>query len=299
MGEGAYIRIQNKSQHAVSVQVIEGSKVDETGMNEIQGEIEPGQQLPAEGETPYEDDRRYQYIEGDVRFFFQSDGHFHIEAHPTDGSPKSGLKLLVDSDEWWSEDPSPDKESPVLMVADVEGDGPNGCARIEIRIFDNYSGSSWMGQLEESLADVPFNRVALPGTHDSGTYVFNEELGASPDNSLTSTIDSIIGGIDMLADAVLKNIFSRLCQCQTLSFTRQLEEGIRYFDMRIAPHAESGTFHTVHGVYCVEMSDILNQFKEFLDNNPKVRVLKRLDIHLSVLHSFRIDMMVAGTGMLF
>jgi hypothetical protein len=273
MGDGAYIRIQNKSHHAVEIKVVQGSNVDETGMNKIQGKIKPGQQLPTQGETPYQDNRRYQYIEGDVRFCFQGDGYFHLEAHPTSGGPKSGLKLLVDSDEWWSEDPSPDADSPVLMVADVEKDGPDGRARIEIRIFDNYSGARWMGQLADSIADTPFNRVALPGTHDSGTYAFNDELGASPDNALTSTIDSIIGGFDMLADVVLKNIFTRLCQCQTLSFARQLQEGIRYFDMRIASHAETGTFHTCHGVYCVEMSDILKQFKKFLNNNPKVRLL--------------------------
>mmetsp|Transcript_32185 Transcript_32185/g.68113 ORF Transcript_32185/g.68113 Transcript_32185/m.68113 type:complete len:101 (-) Transcript_32185:5-307(-) len=100
MGEGAYIRVQNKSQHAVEIKVVEGSKVDERGMNKIQGTIEPGEQLPLNGETPYDDGRRYQYIEGDVRFFFQGDGHFHLEAHPADGAPCSGLKILVDSDEW-------------------------------------------------------------------------------------------------------------------------------------------------------------------------------------------------------
>ena len=127
-----------------------------------------------------------------------------------------------------------------------------------------------MAQLEENLADTPFSRVALPGTHDSGTYAFNDELGAAPDSDLTMKIDDIIGGVDALADIVLKHIFKRLCQCQTLSFERQLEEGIRYFDMRIASHADSNTFHTCHGVYCVEMSDILNQFQHFLSKNSKV-----------------------------
>ena len=41
MGEGAYIRIQKKSQHAVEIKVVEGSKIDENGMTQIQGVIEP------------------------------------------------------------------------------------------------------------------------------------------------------------------------------------------------------------------------------------------------------------------
>ena len=98
------------------MKVVEGKSVDEVGMDAIQGEISQNEQLPSNGEQPFGDGRRYQYIEGDVRFFFQGDGHFHLEAHPLDGAPKSGLKLLVDSDEWWSEDTSPDKSSPVLLV---------------------------------------------------------------------------------------------------------------------------------------------------------------------------------------
>jgi len=300
MGEGAYIRIQNKSQHAVEIKVVEGTKIDGRGIDEIQGVIEAGEQLPAHGgETPFGDSRRYQYIEGDVRFFWQDDGHFHLEAHPTNGAPRSGLKLLVDSDEWWSEDPSPDEDSPVLMVADVDDDSdPRGRTRIEIRVFDNYSGSGWMGQLGDHIGGTPFNRVALPGTHDSGTYAFNDELGAAPDSALTMKIDDIIGRVDALADMVLGQIFKKLCQCQTLSFGKQLEEGIRYFDMRIARHADSNTFHTCHGVFCVELSDILNQFKEFLSSNPKEIVILDFN-HLYAMddhHEDLVDMVLEAFG---
>ena len=130
-----------------------------------------------------------------------------------------------------------------------------------------------MGQMEEIIGRRPFNMVGLPGTHDSGTYVYNEELGAAPDSELTTKIDDILGSVDALSglsDFVLGHVFARLCQTQTLNFTRQLEEGIRYFDVRIARHEETNTFHTCHGVYCAEVSDILNQVKGFLDNNSKV-----------------------------
>ena len=277
MGEGAYIRIQNKSNHEVDTRLIEGAKVDENGMSSIQGIIAPGHQLPlpSNSETPFNDGRYYQYIEGDVKFFFQGHGYFHLEAHPSNGAPKSGLKLLVDSDEWWSEDPSPDEESPVLMVADVDdnrgdGDDSDNKTRIEIRIFDNYNGKRWMTQLAKHIANIPINQIGIPGSHDSGTYHFNDTLGAAPDSDLTTKINDIIGGVDALSDFILRQIYIRLCQCQTLNFKKQLEKGIRYFDMRIARHDESGTFHTCHGVYCVEMMDIIRQFQEFLDENSKV-----------------------------
>jgi len=198
------------------MKVVEGKSVDEVGMDAIQGEISPNEQLPSNGEQPFGDGRKYQYIEGDVRFFFQGDGHF-LEAHPSDGAPKSGLKLLVDSDEWWSEDTSPDKSSPVLLVCDVEDDSDDRKTRIEVRVYDNYDSANWMGQLEEEIADVSFNRVALPGTHDSGTFMYNKDLGAAPDSDLTGIIQNIIGGVDTLADVVLGQIYERLCKCQTLT----------------------------------------------------------------------------------
>lgn len=298
MGEGAYIRIQNKSSYAVDMKVVEGKSVDEVGMDAIQGEIAPNEQLPNNGEQPFGDGRRYQYIEGDVRFFFQGDGHFHLEAHPTDGAPKSGLKLLVDSDEWWSEDTSPDRSSPVLLVCDVEDDSDDGKTRIEVRVYDNYESANWMGQLEEEIADVPFNKVAIPGTHDSGTFLFNKDLGAAPDSDLTGTIQNIIGGVDALADVVLGQIYERLCKCQTLTFEEQLQKGIRYFDMRIAHHEETETYHTCHGVYCIEMSDALNQFETFLNEHEKEIIILDFN-HLYEMdghHEKFIDMILESFG---
>ena len=155
----------------------------------------------------------------------------------------------MDSDEWRCEDPWPDADSPVLAVADVDDDSdPRGRTRIELRVYDNYSGSGWMAGMGDEIGDVPLNEVALPGTHDSGTYVFDEGRGAAPDSALTTKIDDIIGGIDALADVVMRKIFQKLCRCQNLDFGGQLREGIRYFDLRIAPHEETNTFHTCHGV---------------------------------------------------
>ena len=58
MGEGSYIRIQNKSSYAVDMKVVEGKSVDEVGMDAIQGQISPNEQLPNNGEQPFGDGRR-------------------------------------------------------------------------------------------------------------------------------------------------------------------------------------------------------------------------------------------------
>jgi hypothetical protein len=73
----------------------------------------------------------------------------------------------------------------------------------------------------------------------------------------------------MLGDAILGNVFARLCQCQSKSILDQLRSGVRYLDLRIARHAESGKYYTCHGVYCADMSNVIREINTFLSNHPR------------------------------
>ena len=269
MGEGAFIRIQNKSEFDVTVEFENLRNVAEGGMDKMQGAIAAGAQLPEEGETKF-DGGQYQYIEGENRFFFQKDGYFGVVAN-VEGSSPSSLYLKVDNDEWWSEDKSPDADSKVNVVADVTE--VEGVFKIEIRIYNNYHGNKWMAELAKDIRDTPLCRVGLPGTHDSGTYQFDKDMGASPDNDLTSTIQEKLGILGGVKDMILGNIFERLCQCQDMSIKDQLNMGVRYLDLRIVYHKESGKYYTCHGVYCADMKDIIDDINKFLSANPKEIVI--------------------------
>ena len=94
-GQGAYIRIQNKSSIEVEIKLVKGRKIDDQGLDSIAGNVGPGEQLPREGQGKKRYDGIYQYIEGDVRNRFQKDGYFAMEAHPMDGSPCSKLDLIL------------------------------------------------------------------------------------------------------------------------------------------------------------------------------------------------------------
>jgi hypothetical protein len=118
MGKGAYIRIRNKSTYDVTVELGGRRNVDDVGMDEIQGAIAAGDQLPPLGEANVFGGT-YQYIEGDNKFVFQKDGYFQFICN-VEGSSPSSLELKVDNDEWWSEDKSPDHDSFVKVVADVD-----------------------------------------------------------------------------------------------------------------------------------------------------------------------------------
>jgi hypothetical protein len=297
MGKGAYIRIQNKSTYDVNVELGKRRSVDNVGMDEIQGPIPAGAQLPdGGGEDKF--GGAYQYIEGDNRFFFQKDGYFEFIVQ-VEGSSPSSLYLKVDNNDWWAEDKSPDVDSFVKVVSDVDEDDDQ--FRIEIRIYNNYQGASWMAQLAEHIEETPFCRVGLPGTHDSGTYQFDKEMGASPDNDLASTIQEKLDKgrlLGAVTDLILRNIFTRLCQCQDKSIKDQLEVGIRYLDLRVAYHEESAKYFTCHGVYCVDMKEVMQEINDFLTDNPKEIVvldfnhLYEMDEH----HAGLVDNVIATLG---
>ena len=68
--------------------------------------------------------------------------------------------------------------------------------------------------------------------------------------------------------------------------------------MRIASHEETDTYHTCHGVYCVEMSDALAQFKTFLDEHEKEIIILDFN-HLYEMdghHEKFIDMILEAFG---
>jgi hypothetical protein len=114
-------------------------------------------------------------------------------------------------------------------------------------------------------------------------------MGASPDSDLTKTIERycppLLGG---LADAILDSVFRRLCQCQSKSILDQLRAGVRYLDLRIARHAESGRYYTCHGVYCAEMSAMMGDVRTFLANHPKEIVILDFN-HLYEMDGHHVD----------
>jgi hypothetical protein len=253
MGKGAYIRIQNKSSHSVSLVLEDRELIDNRGLDKIQGSLAPGKQLPSEGTVIFQG--KYEYIEGDKERIWQKDGGFNLVASVSSVADKASIRLVVDKDEWWTKDHKHGNAG-VVLCADV--DEVDDKFQIDVRIFDAVKESDWMGLLADHIRNTPLCKVALPGTHDSGTYTFCKDLGAAPDSDLTTTIqEKLEGGKgifktigEKINDQILDQIYKRMCQCQTQSIKQQLEAGVRYLDLRIAYHKECNSFYTCHGVSC-------------------------------------------------
>lgn len=270
MGKKAEIRIQNRSSFALELSITETTRVKNDGLASIQGTIPRNGCLPQEG---------YSTIEGEPRLRVHKDGKLNLLARRKDeeGGWTASVQLYVDHGKWWSRCDTPTDiyghEGVVLSTDVIDGE------RIEIRIFDAIPTATWMSYTADTIQDTPLCRVVMPGTHDSATYAFRKDLGASSDSDLTQKIQDrlevgkgVIRKIgSKISDGVLKIVFERMCKCQELTIQQQLEAGIRYLDLRITEG--KGEFYTCHGVYCVHMGEVLDEVTAFLAKHPKEIVL--------------------------
>lgn len=103
---------------------------------------------------------------------------------------------------------------------------------VEIEETVEYTGANWMSALDGGLS---LGSIAMPGTHDSG-----------------ATKEPLAG----------------TAKCQTLTIAKQLEAGVRYFDIRL--RREDGKLNVYHGYVNQELSfdQVLDDCYAFLESNP-------------------------------
>ncbi len=93
---------------------------------------------------------------------------------------------------------------------------PNARNRVLFAIFFLISGSAfaqnpqhWMQDLKYQIGNLPLNQVAIPGTHDSGTYSLDPNSPASIDSPLSSIEGTINNALGPLAEGVSIQPFSK------------------------------------------------------------------------------------------
>lgn len=80
---------------------------------------------------------------------------------------------------------------------------------------------------------------------------------------------------------MVKEVIYKWSVTQTLNLTHQLQNGIRYLDLRIGCKPGSDEFHIVHGLFGLKLADVLNEVVSFLDRHSKEIVF--LDFHKNYL----------------
>ncbi|RYO76537.1 hypothetical protein DL766_002590 [Monosporascus sp. MC13-8B] len=136
--------------------------------------------------------------------------------------------------------PSATRQSSVMTKLDG---GPNEYTTIYVEagncltIFSSAHLPSWMGELRDEL---PLSALSLPGTHNSPT-----------------------------SHVALPSV-----RCQAVGIRKQLDNGVRFFDVRVGVSSSSTDLPLVHAAFPVSLkgtryfADMLKKIYAFLDDNP-------------------------------
>lgn len=289
MGKVAFFRIRNCSSKPVIIYLEDCRNVD--GLPDEVGVLVPGGMFPTESPHELFPGQFFHRIEGEPTRRIHKDGYFHIAAKTDGAVDAESVRVAVDHSNWWSDRNHNHEgeghecvEGGLALCVDVDDDDEEPrlkqAFKIEVRIYDAIPTADWMKHMANKLSSKPLCQVAIPGTHDSATYKWNKELGASPDNDVTSSLQDklefgrgIIRKIgSKLTDGILHIIYERLCKCQDMSILQQLKSGIRYLDLRVAL-APDGTFYTCHGVFCVALTEVFQEVTEFLQDHSHEIIL--------------------------
>uniref|UniRef100_A0A1B0EZZ8 Putative glycosylphosphatidylinositol-specific phospholipase c n=1 Tax=Lutzomyia longipalpis TaxID=7200 RepID=A0A1B0EZZ8_LUTLO len=131
----------------------------------------------------------------------------------------------------------------------------------------------WMTNLPASLKDIPIINLAIPGTHDSMTYDMRALSPVAPD------AEACVHVLHKFIPCVIK----RWAVTQKLSLREQLKNGIRYLDFRISFRRPEEKYFFVHGLYCEEIIDPLQEVRDFLDTHPGEVII------LDIQHMYQFD----------
>ena len=127
--------------------------------------------------------------------------------------------------------------------------------------------ANWMQNLPVHLHSIPVKQLALPGSHDSGAFYLDKNSNIAPGEGKTIKFLAKVFG------KYVKNIIYKWSITQDLSFSQQLQNGIRYLDLRVAYVPKTNDFNVVHGLYGSSYTAVFEEINYFLDSHPKEIVL--------------------------
>ncbi|KAI9777132.1 MAG: PI-PLC X domain-containing protein 2 [Geoglossum umbratile] len=195
-------------------------------------------------------------------YVFQIDSGGHVVAsNPLSGYGKDETRLSVDSN-----------ATGQLFV------GLNGYA-FGLALGDYPpSYGPWMGQMASQLGPKMLRQVALPGTHDSGTYGINLFSPVADDDlQWLQWIE-----VNITLATLVKALMKSWSISQPLDFAHQLAAGIRYFDLRVQAFKDDAghiSHKFVHGLVSVSADELFNHVNTFLSQSGNDKEVILLDFN--------------------
>lgn len=135
---------------------------------------------------------------------------------------------------------------------------------------------SWMSNIP---ANKKMDQLIIPGSHDSGTYSITKNSYFSYSNKAPVPIWLQILS-NLAPKSIVRAISANWTKTQPLNFTKQLNNGIRYLDLRVCREAtlfQPNNFYLCHTQLADKLITGLNQVEQFVQQHPSEFVI--LDIN--------------------
>ena len=142
---------------------------------------------------------------------------------------------------------------------------------------------NWMRDLPVELTSLPLTDIAIPGSHDSGSYSIHPKnvYKYGIDKKFEKVFKAIANDSD--SENFMASIMYRWGKTQSLNLTEQLKRGIRYLDIRLMKGIDH-VWHVSHGIAGMTLTEALQQIKSFLLTHKKEVVLLDLNHVQSNIH---------------
>lgn len=128
-------------------------------------------------------------------------------------------------------------------LPDEEDYSSSRFAKESLSIQTLLTPTAWMGRLKTAIENRPLRSVILPGAHDCATYSLTNKSRYGSDLQSVKALRAL-SAIGL--GKVTRGIVATWAICQSADTETQLQQGVRYFDLRIASLNDS--FYIWHGL---------------------------------------------------
>ncbi len=119
--------------------------------------------------------------------------------------------------------------------------------------------ADWMMEFGAQEPSRTLYSIAIPGSHDSATYKLSSDFGKNQD--IPYELRYLKHG--------LAPVMKKWAKAQGANIAQQLENGVRYLDLRIIWNDSKKAFYSVHSLYGPPVDEIFEAISGFLESHPK------------------------------
>lgn len=124
---------------------------------------------------------------------------------------------------------------------------------------NNFNLKTWMTYYWDCIKYLLLKEIIMPGTHDSATGIMSKTNAQRSSDGLAPTV-------------VPASAMVQWCKTQDLTIAKQLEIGVRFFDLR--PSVEkNNVVYLSHGLLGEKLSDVLRDIANFCRENPRELII--------------------------